>query len=90
MESITIKVEDNLLKRMNKNMKNNGYSTKTEFIREAIRKKIEEDEREWAIREFLKLRGKAKVRTRPEDDEKIREEVGKELQAELEKRFNLA
>lgn len=63
MESITIKVEAGLLSKINKTIKDNGYSTKTEFIREAIRKKIEEDEKEMLIKEFLKFRGKAKKKT---------------------------
>jgi len=60
METVCIKIEDNLMGKMDKAIKDNGYSTKTEFIREAIRKKIEEDEREHLIKEFLKFKGKAK------------------------------
>ncbi len=75
MESICIKIEDELLDRMNKDMKEAGYSTKTEFIREAIRKKLEEDEREKLIKEFLKFKGKAKKKTTYDENRKTREKV---------------
>ena len=48
MESITIKVEDDLAREINKAMKL-LYSTKTEFIREAIRDKLVALRKEQAI-----------------------------------------
>jgi metal-responsive CopG/Arc/MetJ family transcriptional regulator len=59
MEAICIKIEENLLKKMNQIMNKNGYATKTEFIREAIRDKIKSDEKEELIKELLTLKGKA-------------------------------
>lgn len=47
MEQICIRLEGNFLAALEKIMKKNRYSTKTEFIREAIREKmrsLEEDE----------------------------------------------
>lgn len=46
MENISIKIESNLLKAVEKVMKRHFYSTKTEFIRESIRDKIAELETE--------------------------------------------
>ncbi|MCX6749773.1 MAG: ribbon-helix-helix domain-containing protein [Candidatus Pacearchaeota archaeon] len=49
MESISLKLEKAFLQNIEKAMKKYNYSTKTEFIREAIRDKIkdlEEDEKE--------------------------------------------
>ncbi len=40
MEPITIKLENEFLKDMEKVMRKNRYATKSEFIREAIREKI--------------------------------------------------
>ena len=40
MENISIKLEENFLKAIEKVMKKHLYSTKTEFIRESIRDKI--------------------------------------------------
>ena len=77
MESITIKVEDQLAKEMAKAMKP-YYSTKTEFIREAIRGKLKEIEKEKALKMIKENFGKSKVKTPLWMDRVIREEVGKE------------
>jgi metal-responsive CopG/Arc/MetJ family transcriptional regulator len=75
METICIKMEDELFRKMNKDMKAQGYTTKAEFIREAIRKKLEEDEREFLIKKFMKFKGKAKTKTSDEELRKIREQA---------------
>lgn len=82
METICIKIEDNLLGKITQDMKEHGYSTKTEFIREAIRKKLEEDERERLIKEFLKFRGKAPRKTTDEERAKTREKAFLEMARE--------
>ncbi len=78
MESITIKVEMNLAKEIDTAMKSN-YSTKTEFIREAIRDKIKEIKKEKAIDELKKYFGKAKTRTTDVEERKIRNDVGRKF-----------
>ncbi|MEM4271478.1 MAG: ribbon-helix-helix domain-containing protein [Candidatus Pacearchaeota archaeon] len=40
IENVSLKIEDNFLKAIEKVMKKHNYMTKTEFIREAIRDKI--------------------------------------------------
>ena len=40
MENVSLKIEENFLKAIDKVMKKHNYMTKTEFIREAIRDKI--------------------------------------------------
>jgi len=87
MESITIKVEDNLAKEINSAMKK-FYSTKTEFIREAIRDKLNEINREELIKTFLKYKGKSKIKTTLKDNLKTKEFVSKELIAELDRKFS--
>ena len=78
MESITIKVEDNLAKEIGKAMKP-FYSTKTEFIREAIREKLVALRKEQSIEELKKHFGKAKTKTSYKEEREIRERVGKQL-----------
>ena len=78
MESITIKVEDNLAKEIGKAMKP-FYSTKTEFIREAIREKLVALRKEQAIEELKKHFGKAKTKTSYKEERGIRESVGKQF-----------
>jgi len=83
MESITIKVDEKMAKAIDKAMKNH-YSTKTEFIREAIRDKLEEIELKRDLRRIDELAGSFKPKTNKSLKE-IRKEVGKEVL----KRFNI-
>jgi metal-responsive CopG/Arc/MetJ family transcriptional regulator len=73
---------------MNKVLSSSGYSTRTEFIREAIRKKLDEIERGKMIKEFFSYRGKAGKKTTYKENRKTREIASKELFEELEKRFS--
>lgn len=80
-------MEDCLLEKMNKKMKDAGYSTKTEFIREAIRDKLSGPSTEELMKEFMKFYGKAKKHTTYEENRKTREKVSKELMAEMDRKF---
>lgn len=79
METICIKLEEDFAKDMDAAIKANRYSTKTEFIREAIRDKLKQME---AIKKLESFFGKAKVKTTDKENRKIREQVGKELAKE--------
>ena len=87
METITIKVEKNMAKEIDEAM-NPNYSTKTEFIRNALRDKLEEIKRDKLIEEFMKFRGKAKKKTTYEENRKTKWEVSKEFEKMLDKRFS--
>ena len=87
MEGITIRFQEDILKRIDESIAEHNFNSRTEFIREAVRDKLANLTREQAIEKFLALRGTAKVKTRPEDDEKRKWEVSEELFAELDKRF---
>ncbi|MBI5553878.1 MAG: hypothetical protein HY917_04015 [Candidatus Diapherotrites archaeon] len=94
MESVSIKLESSLLREMEKSMQAFHYSTKTEFIRDAVRAKLkalseEKAKKEawdslFALKGSLKGQGKAKT---DEEYRKIREQAGDEFFAMLEKRF---
>ena len=60
METISLKLEKTFLRDMEKTMKNHRYSTKTEFIREAIRDKLTNLEKEDIIQKLVKLKGSEK------------------------------
>lgn len=60
METISLKLEKTFLRDMEKTMKNHRYSTKTEFIREAIRDKLTNLEKEDMIQKLVKLKGSEK------------------------------
>ena len=63
MEAVSLKLEDNFLHDIEKTMKRFRYTTKTEFIREAIRDKIHDLEKEEALLRARKLYGASKRTT---------------------------
>ena len=84
METVSIKLEENFAKDIEKTMKRHRYSTKTEFIREAIRDKIVDLEKEEALMRAKKFYGSSDRKTTDEErhraGEKAFEEIAKELQ----------
>ncbi|PIN81880.1 hypothetical protein COV11_00810 [Candidatus Woesearchaeota archaeon CG10_big_fil_rev_8_21_14_0_10_30_7] len=42
MEAVTVKFQENVLKEIDKNITEHHFNSRTEFIREAIRDKIDE------------------------------------------------
>ena len=86
MESVSLKLEDSFLKNIEETMKKHRYTTKTEFIREAIRDKIRDLEKEEYMMRALKLYGAGKKEHGHITDERIheaRENAAKELAKEL-------
>ncbi len=83
MESISIKLEPNFLKDLERTIKRNRYSTKTEFIRTAIRDKIKELEKEETLKNIDRLFGSSKHKTTDEDLHK----AGEKAFEQLEKKF---
>ena len=79
METVSIKMEQDFNKDIEKTMKKHRYSTKTEFIREAIRDKIKDLEKEEAIMRLNKLYGASKRKTTDAELHKAREKAFKEL-----------
>ena len=88
METVSVKFQEDVLEKVDSNIASHNFNSRTEFIREAVRDKLEELGREDLINEFLKMRGKAKTKISDEQLKKNKEEVSKDLMAELEKRFS--
>jgi len=94
MENISIKLEEAIARQIDRKMGEFNYSTKTEFIRDAIRSKLKELDEEaakkkawqalYAARGALKGKGKAKT---DEMFREITEKAGEEYIEMLEKRF---
>ena len=63
METISLKLESNLLKEMDDNLVKHRYSTRTEFIRDAIRQKLSELEKEEIIMNLRKIYGSSNRKT---------------------------
>ncbi len=83
METICIKLEDDFAHDIDKAIKKYHYTTKTEFVREAMRDKLKDVEMEDALLRAKKLYGASKRKTTDEDLHKAR----KQAFAELEKQF---
>lgn len=90
MQVMTIKLDDQLDQLLKKNLKP-YYSTKTEFVREAIRDKLKEIESQKNIAFLKSLQGKSKgTYLTKEDRQKIGEEFLTEKdQLEIFRKFNL-
>ena len=87
MEIVSVKFQEDILKKMDKAIEQHNFNSRTEFIREAVRDKMVEIDRGELIKQFLSLRGKGKPKSGLSDEE-IREQVSKELLEELDKRFS--
>ncbi|HLD05341.1 MAG TPA: ribbon-helix-helix domain-containing protein [Candidatus Nanoarchaeia archaeon] len=83
MDAISLKLDENFSKDIEKTMKKHRYTTKTEFIREAIRDKILELEKEEARLRIKKLYGASKRHTTDEDIHRAGEKAFEELDREI-------
>lgn len=78
METICIKVEENLLKEIDGSLAKHRYSTRTEFIRDAIRSKLTALQREEAMLSVDRLLGSQKLGKTDKDLHRIRAEIAKD------------
>ena len=83
MEAVSLKLEDTFLQDIEKTMKKHRYTTKTEFIREAIRDKIKDLEKEEALLRLEKAYGASKRKTTDAQLKKAREEAARDIAKEL-------
>lgn len=60
MQTISLKMEPTLLEEIDANLEKNRYSTRTEFIRDAIRLRLEEFEKKERLEKLSKLKGSLK------------------------------
>ena len=83
METVSIKLEDEFAHDLDKIMKKYKYTTKTEFIREAIRDKIKDLEKEAALQRAIKIYGKSRIKTTDKQLHKAREKAFEEIEKEF-------
>lgn len=88
MEAVTVKFQEDVLKRVDESIAEHNFNSRTEFIREAVRDKLAELSKEELMNKFLKFRGRSKSKTTYKDNLKTKQAVGKELMEELGKRFS--
>ena len=78
-EMITLKLDDMFLKEIDSIVEKQGYHNRTEFIRNALREKVEDTKMKDAMVQIAHLKGASKKKTSDADLEKIREKVFNEL-----------
>lgn len=82
-DMITVKLENVFLNDIDNIVKNEGYQNRTEFIRNALREKIEEIKLRAAMLELAHLKGSTKNKTTEEHYEKIRAKAFEEISRKL-------
>jgi len=82
-EMITLKLEDSFLDNIDTIVKKEGYQSRTEFIRNALREKVEASKLKEALMELSKLKGASKKKTSDEELERIREKAFEEIDKKL-------
>ena len=75
MEIVSVKFQEDVLKKVDDTISKHNFNSRTEFIREAVRDKLEDLSREDLIKEFMKFRGKAPKQTTDEERAKTREKA---------------
>jgi len=75
METICLKMDKSILSELDRKLSKYRYSTRTEFIRDAIRSKLSELEKAEMIETVHSLRGVLKRKTTDEDLHRVREQL---------------
>lgn len=83
MEVISLKMDKSILAEIDKKLSKYRYSTRTEFIRDAIRSRLSDLEKKEMLNEISRLYGASKRKT---TDKQLHTE-GEKAFKELEKRF---
>jgi len=78
-EMITLKMDNVFLEDIDNTIKKEGYQNRTEFIRAALRDKIEEVKLKEAIMSIAHLKGAAKKKTSEREYEDIRKKAFEEI-----------
>jgi len=82
-EMITVKLEGKFLADIDTVVKKSGYQNRTEFIRNALREKVEEARIKEAMIEISHLKGAAKKKTSTREYERMREKAFKAISKQI-------
>ena len=83
MESISLKLEPSILTEIDQSLQKHRYSTRTEFIRDAIREKLSDLERETMLKSLAFLKGSSSRKTSNEKLHEAREHAFIELEKKI-------
>ena len=81
-DMITMKLEHQFLEKVDKAVKHEGYHNRTEFIRTALREKLDKIQFNKAVLEIAHLKGKAKKKVSAEEYESARTKAFEALERE--------
>jgi Arc/MetJ-type ribon-helix-helix transcriptional regulator len=82
-EMITVKLDDRFLEDIDSVVHKGGYQNRTEFIRNALREKVEEAKLKEAMMSLAHLKGAAKKKTTDKEFEEARERAFEEISKKL-------
>lgn len=82
-ELVTFKMEHDFLEDVDQTAKSAGFQNRTEFIRNALREKVEEVKLKQAMIELSRLRGKAPRKTSDKERARIRDKVFEEFEKKV-------
>lgn len=82
-ELVTFKMEHEFLKDVDQTAKSAGFQNRTEFIRAALREKVDDVKLKQAMASIAHLKGAAKKKTTPEEYEKAREKAFEEISKKI-------
>ena len=77
METISIRLDEGMVNKLENIMKRHHFATLTEFVREAIRNRMKELEREELQKQIARFAGSSKRKTSDEELHKVRERLEK-------------
>lgn len=83
METISLKMDGVVLSEIDRKLSRYRYSTRTEFIRDAIRSKLSELEKRELLKEIDRLYGASKRKTTDEQLHEAGEKAFKEIERRL-------
>jgi metal-responsive CopG/Arc/MetJ family transcriptional regulator len=79
MQTVSFKVQENILEKINKLLRPLHFNNRTEFIREAIREKINTIENDVFMQELVKFKGAAKTKVSDKRLHELREEIARKF-----------
>ena len=82
-EMITVKMDNKFLEDIDSIVEKEGYQNRTEFIRNALREKVEETKLREAMTHMAHLKGSAKKKTTEKEYEEIRKRAFVEISKKL-------
>jgi len=83
METVTFKLQEGIVKKIDRIIRPLNFNNRTEFIREAIREKLISIERDSVIHELRRFKGTAKLSVSDKKLHEIREEVANKYARKL-------